>query len=162
MSRGLCAGAEFSLEVQTPLPACSEHGNNQFHRESKEKVSFAENTSNASPVPSAKYKRRDNFMASSLHKTSKLRSGEALFYKDNSVPLCSRNNPAVSILSQSLLQTTLITTQSTLKALAPCKGQSGPQCKSFCTEEIFHPCHTGLHRVNHTPQDDFGGSASTD
>lgn len=109
-------------------------------------MSFAENTSNTSPVPSAKDKRRDNFMASSLHKTLKLCSGEALLYKDNSVPLRSRNNSAVSILSQSLLQTTHITTQSTLKALVPCKGHSGPQCKSFWIEGIFHPRHTGLHR----------------
>lgn len=85
-------------------------------------------------------------MASSLHKTLKLCLGEALFYKDNSVPLCSRNNPAVSILCQSLLQTTLITTPSTLKALVPCKGQSGPQRESFWIEEIFHPRHTGLQR----------------
>lgn len=86
-----------------------------------------------------------NFICS-LHKTLKLCSGEALFYKDNSVPWCSRNNPAVSILSQPLLQTTLITTQSTLKALVPCKGHSGPQCQSFWIEEIFHPRHAGLHR----------------
>lgn len=86
-----------------------------------------------------------NFICS-LHKTLKLCSGEALFYKDNSVPWCSRNNPAVSILSQPLVQTTLITTQSTLKALVPCKGHSGPQCQSFWIEEIFHPRHAGLHR----------------
>lgn len=86
-----------------------------------------------------------NFICS-LRKTLKLCSGEALFYKDNSVPWCSRNNPAVSILSQPLLQTTLITTQSTLKAFVPCKGHSGPQCQSFWIEEIFHPRHTGLHR----------------
>lgn len=109
-------------------------------------MSFAENTSKANPVPSAKDKRRADFMTSSLHKTLKLCSGEALSYKDNSAPWCSGNNPAVSILSQPLLQTTLITTQSTVKALVPCKGQSGPQSQSFWIEEIFHPRHTGLRR----------------
>lgn len=85
-------------------------------------------------------------------------SGEALFCKDKPVPLCGRNSPAVSILPQPLLQTTLITTQSTLKALVPCKGQSG---RLFGLKIYFILAIEVCTGVNHAPQDDFGGTETT-
>lgn len=50
-------GADSSLGAQTLLPVCTP-GKGRVQRESKEKMWFAENTSNATPAPSAKVRQK--------------------------------------------------------------------------------------------------------
>lgn len=155
--RLLCLGA-FCTSVRGQIPHqdhrhCCQYAvstKRVVPRKSKEKISFAENTSNIIPAPNAKVRQKKRQIYGQL--TAQVRKdkrfpyrlclGESLFCEDNSVVLSSR----LPTLSQSLPQTTFLTSQSKHKALEALKGQSGLKHTAFWIEEISHPRLMGLLR----------------